>query len=104
MQIYAPLTSEAEPSLQKIEIASSFQLPGFHVRTSGARSLRSQRTNPRGDGGLQIPPSQKTCRSQPSTCEHPKARHRNRPSDGASRTDVEFYSRAARARAEGRGL
>jgi magnesium chelatase family protein len=31
MQIFAPLTSEQEPSIQKIEIASSFQLPGFHI-------------------------------------------------------------------------
>jgi magnesium chelatase family protein len=31
MQIYAPLTSEHEPRLQQIEIASSFQLPGFYI-------------------------------------------------------------------------
>jgi magnesium chelatase family protein len=31
MQIYAPLTSEQNPELQRIEIASSFQLPGFHI-------------------------------------------------------------------------
>jgi magnesium chelatase family protein len=31
MQIYAPLTSEQEPRLQQIEIASSFQLPGFFI-------------------------------------------------------------------------
>jgi hypothetical protein len=31
MHIFAPLTSEQEPRLQQIEIASSFQLPGFTI-------------------------------------------------------------------------
>jgi magnesium chelatase family protein len=31
MQLFAPLTSEATPALQRIEVASSFQLPGFHI-------------------------------------------------------------------------
>jgi magnesium chelatase family protein len=31
MQIFAPLNSEPQPSLQKIEIASSFHIPSFHI-------------------------------------------------------------------------
>lgn len=31
MRIVAPLTSEAEPRLQRIEVASSFQIPGLHI-------------------------------------------------------------------------
>jgi magnesium chelatase family protein len=31
MQIFAPLNSEQLPELQRIEVASSFQLPGFHI-------------------------------------------------------------------------
>ena len=31
MQLFAPLKTEPQPELQRIEVASSFQLPGFHI-------------------------------------------------------------------------
>jgi magnesium chelatase family protein len=31
MHIFAPLNSEPQPNLQRIEIASSFHIPGFHI-------------------------------------------------------------------------
>src|SRR5690349_23533216 len=31
MQIYAPLNTEPHPLVQKIEVASFFQLPSFHI-------------------------------------------------------------------------